>query len=125
MKPGSARKNQPPTGEGKKQSTHVGEPNKLNKRSVVLQSSSAKENIFSISLDEMDAAMPPGIEVLKKEETRLLFHLHENQSSNNVLQHFISQGNTILAFEEILPSLNDIFIRQVQGTAAARAFVTV
>jgi ABC-2 type transport system ATP-binding protein len=84
-----------------------------------------KENIFSISLSEMDAPMPPGIEVLKKEEARLLFHLHENQSSNKVLQHFISQGNTILAFEEILPSLNDIFIRQVQGTSAARAFVTV
>lgn len=47
MKPRSARKNQPPTGEGKKQSIRAGEPNKLNKRSVVLQSSSAKQNIGS------------------------------------------------------------------------------
>jgi hypothetical protein len=31
------RKNQPPTGEGKHQSTHRGEPRKLAKRSEVLQ----------------------------------------------------------------------------------------
>ena len=31
------RKNQPPTGEGKKQSPHRGEPQKLMKRSDVLQ----------------------------------------------------------------------------------------
>ena len=37
--------NQPPTGEGKKQSKYPGEPNKLNKRAEVLQSSSAEQNI--------------------------------------------------------------------------------
>ena len=31
------RKNQPPTGEGKHQSTHLGEPRKLAKRSDVVQ----------------------------------------------------------------------------------------
>jgi hypothetical protein len=31
------RKNQPPTGEGKRQSSHRGEPRKLEKRSEVLQ----------------------------------------------------------------------------------------
>jgi hypothetical protein len=31
------RKNQPPTGEGKHQSTHLGAPRKLSKRSDVLQ----------------------------------------------------------------------------------------
>ncbi len=83
-----------------------------------------KENIFSISLGQMDAPLPGGIELLKREEGKILFHLHENQSANSVLQHFINQNNTVLAFEEILPSLNDIFIRLVQGTSAARAFVT-
>jgi hypothetical protein len=34
-------------------------------------------------------------------------------------------GNTILAFEEMLPSLNEIFIRLVQDTSAARAFQEV
>jgi hypothetical protein len=31
------RRNQPPTGQGKKQSSHFGEPRKLSKRSEVLQ----------------------------------------------------------------------------------------
>lgn len=31
------RRNQPPTGEGKHQSSHLGEPRKLDKRSEVLQ----------------------------------------------------------------------------------------
>jgi hypothetical protein len=31
------KKNQPPTGEGKKQSTHLGDPQKLSKRSTVTQ----------------------------------------------------------------------------------------
>jgi ABC-2 type transport system ATP-binding protein len=83
-----------------------------------------KENIYSIGLEQLEVSLPPNIEVLRQEGGKILFHLHENQDSNSVLQHFITQGNTILSFEEILPSLNDIFIRQVQGTSAARAFVT-
>jgi len=31
-------------------------------------------------------------------------------------------GQVIEAFQEVLPSLNDIFIRLVEGTTAARAF---
>jgi len=84
-----------------------------------------KENIFSITLDTDKAVMPGDIHVLKQEGNKSIFQLQEQGSSNRVLQHFISQGNNILAFEEILPSLNDIFIRLVQGTSAARAFTTV
>ena len=44
--------NQPPTGEGKKQSHLPGEPNKLNKRAEVLQASSAEQNIGSAEEEE-------------------------------------------------------------------------
>ena len=37
--------NQPPTGEGKKQSPRSGDANKLNKRSEVLQVGAAEQNI--------------------------------------------------------------------------------
>lgn len=37
--------NQPPTGEGKKQSPRPGDANKLNKRSEVLQAGGAEQNI--------------------------------------------------------------------------------
>jgi hypothetical protein len=46
------RLNQPPTGEGKKQSPQPGEPNKLNKRAEVLQSSYAEQNIGTTEEEE-------------------------------------------------------------------------
>jgi hypothetical protein len=41
------RLNQPPTGQGKKQSPRSGAENKLHKRSEVLQATGVKENIGS------------------------------------------------------------------------------
>ena len=49
------RINQPPTGEGKKQSPHAGAENKLGKRSEVLQASDARQNIGTT--EDEDAAM--------------------------------------------------------------------
>ncbi len=46
------KRNQPPTGEGKKQSPQSGEANKLNKRAEVLQAGSAKQNIGSAEEEE-------------------------------------------------------------------------
>ena len=47
------RKNQPPTGEGKKQSPVKGESGKVTKRSMVTQASNARQNI---QLPEEEAA---------------------------------------------------------------------
>ena len=47
--------NQPPTGEGKKQSKQSGDANKLNKRAEVLQASYVEQNIGSA--EEEDAAL--------------------------------------------------------------------
>lgn len=44
--------NQPPTGEGKKQSPRAGEANKLNKRAEVLQASYAEQNIGTAEEEE-------------------------------------------------------------------------
>ena len=46
------RVNQPPTGEGKKQSPRSGQANKLHKRAEVLQASSAEQNIGSAEEEE-------------------------------------------------------------------------
>ena len=51
--------NQPPTGEGKKQSPHPGAENKLNKRSEVLQATNAEQNIGTDE-DEESAREPRG-----------------------------------------------------------------
>lgn len=44
--------NQPPTGEGKKQSPLSGDANKLNKRSELLQAAGAEQNIGSAEEEE-------------------------------------------------------------------------
>jgi hypothetical protein len=46
------RLNQPPTGEGKKQSPRPGAENKLDKRSEVLQAAGAEQNIGSAEDEE-------------------------------------------------------------------------
>jgi ABC-2 type transport system ATP-binding protein len=81
-----------------------------------------KEHIFSITLEDATRPHPEYIKILRQHDQQLVFQLNENTNQNQVLQHYIAQGNTIMAFEEILPSLNDIFIKLVQGTPTARAF---
>ena len=44
--------------------------------------------------------------------------INEGHKSNDVLQFFLQQQCTIEAFQEILPSLNDIFIHLVEGSKA-------
>lgn len=46
------RVNQPPTGEGKKQSPRSGEANKLHKRAEVLQAGHAEQNIGTAEEEE-------------------------------------------------------------------------
>ncbi len=54
------KQNQPPTGEGKKQSPHSGEANKLNKRSEVLQAQGghAELNVGTSSEEEAARSEP-------------------------------------------------------------------
>src|SRR5699024_2567743 len=81
-----------------------------------------KENIFKIELDNTNSSIPDGIEVLQQDESHLLFHLQENHTPNDVLAHYIRNNNSIHAFNEILPTLNEIFIRLVKETPTAREF---
>jgi hypothetical protein len=53
------KKNQPPTGEGKKQSPHLGEPHKIEKRSDVMQAQRGHPELNLGSTDE-EAAFNDG-----------------------------------------------------------------
>ena len=56
----------------------------------------------------------------------LTVRINEGFKSNDVLKHFLDQHITIESFNEILPSLNEIFIGLVEGTKAkTRAFQPV
>lgn len=86
-----------------------------------------KENKFSIKLSQLPAAtVAPSFIVTDQKENELTVKINEGFKSNDVLQYFLQQGATITSFNEILPSLNDIFINLVEGTRAkTRAFQSV
>lgn len=83
-----------------------------------------KENKFSIKLHELPAhTANAAFEVVDQKANALTVKIREGYKSNDVLQYFLQQQLTIEAFNEILPSLNDIFINLVEGSRAmTRAF---
>jgi ABC-2 type transport system ATP-binding protein len=79
-----------------------------------------KKNLFKIGF----AALPGtnydrSFEIIKQNDDHsLTVKINEEHSPNDVLSYYLQQQNAILSFNEILPSLNDIFIQLVEGTAA-------
>lgn len=76
-----------------------------------------KENLFRI---EYDGALPPGFEttdinfgIKSSIDHTLTVQVNEGSDSNEILRYLIRQGVHIRSFNEILPSINEIFIRQV------------
>lgn len=86
-----------------------------------------KENKFSIQLHSTPAStLSPAFDVLQEKGNRYTVKIREGFNSNDVLQHFMQQGAVIESFNEIKPSLNEIFIRLVESThAATRSFQPV
>lgn len=85
-----------------------------------------KENLFSIGLDQMpDPISTQSFEVIGRKDHSLIVKIREGYRSNDVLQYFLSKNIGISSFSEMLPSLNDIFIRLVEGTSATRQFQKV
>ena len=85
-----------------------------------------KENLFGIALEKI----PEGInssafETIKTNKQELIVKIKEGHKSNDVLGYFLNQGSNIVSFREMLPSLNEIFIRLVEGTPTARQFQNV
>ncbi|MES2374527.1 MAG: ATP-binding cassette domain-containing protein [Bacteroidota bacterium] len=83
-----------------------------------------KENKFNVKLYELPANVHGNsFEVVDQKANTLTVKIKEGYRSNDVLQYFLQQNVTIEAFNEILPSLNDIFIGLVEGTkSTTRAF---
>ena len=85
-----------------------------------------KDNIYQLGATVLPEHLMTHIfELVKQQPDRLLLKLNDATTSNDVLKYFINQGITIHSFNEVLPSLNDIFIKLVEGTATARAFQKV
>jgi len=85
-----------------------------------------KDNIYQLGANVLPEQLMTHIfEIVKHQPDKLLLKLNEGTRSNDVLRYFINQDVNIHSFSEVLPSLNDIFIKLVEGTATARAFQEV
>jgi ABC-2 type transport system ATP-binding protein len=84
-----------------------------------------KENVFNIEFEGRLLAEHLGIHlfsVVKAYDHHVIIKKNEAVSNNEILQYFINKDLSVQSFNEILPSLNDIFIQLVEGTPAAREF---
>ncbi len=86
-----------------------------------------KENKFGIQLDGVPGSVnSPAFELVDQKAGQLTVKINEGFRSNDVLQYFIQQNINVAGFNEILPSLNDIFIKLVEGThSTTRSFQKV
>jgi ABC-2 type transport system ATP-binding protein len=84
-----------------------------------------KENIYEVGVTTRPEDLATYIfEVVKHDPEKLKIKLLHDSTPNDVLKYFINKDKAIHAFNEVLPSLNDIFIRLVEGTPQARQFET-
>jgi len=87
-----------------------------------------KEDLFAIEFDNLLLPEHAGthlFQVVNKIDHKLIIKRNEGYSNNDIIEYFIKQGLEISSFNEILPTLNDIFIRLVESTPTARQFQTV
>lgn len=83
-----------------------------------------KENIFQVGFEVKPATIGSNsiFDVTGEKDQSLLLKIHDGYKPHDVLQYLLASQHEIVSFNEILPSLNDIFIRLVEGTPMARAF---
>ena len=80
-----------------------------------------KQNLYRISVEgDIDTSnLPSDFQVVKKEkadnETALTVQILNGTPSNQLLQHLIEQQHSITTFHEILPSMNEVFIKAVES----------
>lgn len=74
-----------------------------------------KENHFEIELSDVSQInLKDYFEVLSVKGNKVVFHLPEGQSSEQIISRLFQAGQRMISFREILPSLNEIFIKQVE-----------
>jgi ABC-2 type transport system ATP-binding protein len=88
---------------------------------------SFKKNVFQIGFAQSPTTLTnPSFQIVREQSPQsYLVKIQEGYSPNDVLRFFLDQQASIVSFQEILPSLNDIFIQLVEGTPASRQFQNI
>ena len=82
-----------------------------------------KENLYSVGVDTLpdDNGLAP-FDLVTRQEHGFIVRIKNDHRPNDVLKYLLQQGKEIHSFNELLPSLNDIFIKLVEGTPLTRQF---
>lgn len=74
-----------------------------------------KQNLFHLRYEgRLPAGLGEQVEVRSDDGREMTVQLSTAEASNQFLRYLLQQDVRILSFREILPSLNEIFIRQVE-----------
>jgi len=76
-----------------------------------------KEHIFRIEYKGELPDLQGRFSIYEQEENAVVIQLQDGQSSNELLAFFVQNGGEVESFNEILPTINEIFINQVGGTS--------
>ncbi len=81
-----------------------------------------KEHQFRIDFEgNLPEDLPSKVRTIKENGGSAVIQLLEGAESNQLLGYLIDRGVRIKAFNELLPSLNEVFIRQVEQSNAGLA----
>lgn len=82
-----------------------------------------KENIFKVGFNDLPKPFENNVfEIVSSKDNFLTVKINEGYYPADVLQLFLNHKSGIISFNEILPSLNEIFIKKVEDTKLARQF---
>lgn len=74
-----------------------------------------KDNLFKIDYEGvLPAEVRQRVQIVKEDDHSITVQLPVERQSNDLLQLLLQRGVYIRSFNEILPTLNEIFIRQVE-----------
>ncbi len=104
----------------------------VNKGTKILEGSvkqvkqDCKENIFKVGFEQLPEPFENNaFQIVNTKDNSLTVKINEGYNPAVVLKEFLDHRASIISFNEILPSLNDIFIKKVEDTKLARQFEKV
>ena len=84
-----------------------------------------KENVYRLGANTGPHQLMTYIfEVIKHQPAELLLKLQHDSSTNDVLKFFIDQGVPINSFNEVLPTINEIFIKLIEQAPKQAPFTS-
>jgi ABC-2 type transport system ATP-binding protein len=85
-----------------------------------------KEHLYKVGFERMpEESDTKYFTISNKEDHSLIVRINEVYKPSDILNYFLQKQSEIVSFNEILPSLNEIFIKKVESTKVTRQFEKV